>query len=167
METLGKFYFFFQAEDGIRDIGVTGVQTCALPIYSAARGTRRLHDGDPHVHLRLERVPVRHHVPAHAGDPAGDGRDPELRQPVHDGLRGAGRRRGGRHGAAGHYGPYLPAADRLRPHGRRGEGLTWRPGTSMRSSGPGTSRPGRGCARASWRWTRLFARTAAAPPTSL
>src|SRR5947209_20570357 len=27
--------FFFQAEDGIRDIGVTGVQTCALPIYEA------------------------------------------------------------------------------------------------------------------------------------
>src|SRR3712207_7958456 len=27
------FVFFFQAEDGIRDIGVTGVQTCALPIY--------------------------------------------------------------------------------------------------------------------------------------
>ena len=27
------FIFFFQAEDGIRDIGVTGVQTCALPIY--------------------------------------------------------------------------------------------------------------------------------------
>src|SRR5438445_13186679 len=26
------FIFFFQAEDGIRDIGVTGVQTCALPI---------------------------------------------------------------------------------------------------------------------------------------
>ena len=26
------FCFFFQAEDGIRDIGVTGVQTCALPI---------------------------------------------------------------------------------------------------------------------------------------
>src|SRR3712207_7295188 len=29
------FFFFFQAEDGIRDIGVTGVQTCALPIYPA------------------------------------------------------------------------------------------------------------------------------------
>src|SRR5215217_5218494 len=30
---LGYFIvFFFQAEDGIRDIGVTGVQTCALPI---------------------------------------------------------------------------------------------------------------------------------------
>ena len=27
-----NFFFFFQAEDGIRDIGVTGVQTCALPI---------------------------------------------------------------------------------------------------------------------------------------
>src|SRR5205807_7405328 len=26
------FYFFFQAEDGIRDYKVTGVQTCALPI---------------------------------------------------------------------------------------------------------------------------------------
>src|SRR5687768_4081470 len=25
-------YFFFQAEDGIRDVAVTGVQTCALPI---------------------------------------------------------------------------------------------------------------------------------------
>src|SRR5215217_8284172 len=31
-ETSGRFFFFFQAEDGIRDIGVTGVQTCALPI---------------------------------------------------------------------------------------------------------------------------------------
>src|SRR5438445_13890982 len=27
-----SLFFFFQAEDGIRDIGVTGVQTCALPI---------------------------------------------------------------------------------------------------------------------------------------
>src|SRR5258706_7513578 len=26
-------FFFFQAEDGIRDWSVTGVQTCALPIY--------------------------------------------------------------------------------------------------------------------------------------
>src|SRR5699024_11300117 len=28
-------FFFFQAEDGIRDRNVTGVQTCALPIYAA------------------------------------------------------------------------------------------------------------------------------------
>ena len=30
------FFFFFQAEDGIRDRLVTGVQTCALPIYEAS-----------------------------------------------------------------------------------------------------------------------------------
>src|SRR6267143_6101721 len=31
------FFFFFQAEDGIRDGTVTGVQTCALPIYGSVR----------------------------------------------------------------------------------------------------------------------------------
>src|SRR5688572_26938773 len=30
------FFFFFQAEDGIRDLTVTGVQTCALPISEEA-----------------------------------------------------------------------------------------------------------------------------------
>src|SRR5699024_11230238 len=30
-----SFFFFFQAEDGIRDRNVTGVQTCALPIYTS------------------------------------------------------------------------------------------------------------------------------------
>src|SRR2546430_5799607 len=29
---LANYFFFFQAEDGIRDLTVTGVQTCALPI---------------------------------------------------------------------------------------------------------------------------------------
>src|SRR5947209_20605556 len=42
--------FFFQAEDGIRDIGVTGVQTCALPISrrsgrAASRARRTFHGG--------------------------------------------------------------------------------------------------------------------------
>src|SRR5215510_11146575 len=32
-------FFFFQAEDGIRDGHVTGVQTCALPIYAAWLGS--------------------------------------------------------------------------------------------------------------------------------
>src|SRR2546430_12660223 len=42
-------FFFFQAEDGIRDLTVTGVQTCALPISS----TWESPDGDlPRVHLR-------------------------------------------------------------------------------------------------------------------
>src|SRR5437868_12779116 len=31
------FFFFFQAEDGIRDRNVTGVQTCALPILTFCR----------------------------------------------------------------------------------------------------------------------------------
>src|SRR2546430_10199225 len=31
-QSLFVFFFFFQAEDGIRDLTVTGVQTCALPI---------------------------------------------------------------------------------------------------------------------------------------
>src|SRR2546422_9302312 len=30
--------FFFQAEDGIRDVAVTGVQTCALPIWGGGSG---------------------------------------------------------------------------------------------------------------------------------
>src|SRR2546429_5777872 len=40
-----RLFFFFQAEDGIRDVAVTGVQTCALPISRGAaarvRGARR------------------------------------------------------------------------------------------------------------------------------
>src|SRR2546421_5964810 len=36
-----SFFFFFQAEDGIRDLIVTGVQTCALPISA----------GDPEEHI--------------------------------------------------------------------------------------------------------------------
>src|SRR3712207_6860966 len=41
--------FFFQAEDGIRDIGVTGVQTCALPISGTLRRKLR----------KIERLGVR------------------------------------------------------------------------------------------------------------
>src|SRR2546430_16688637 len=38
------FFFFFQAEDGIRDLTVTGVQTCALPISAGLHGrAARLH----------------------------------------------------------------------------------------------------------------------------
>src|SRR5690606_4021605 len=35
-----SFIFFFQAEDGIRDFHVTGVQTCALPIYTTSPHSR-------------------------------------------------------------------------------------------------------------------------------
>src|SRR2546430_12677581 len=36
------FIFFFQAEDGIRDLTVTGVQTCALPIFAAAEAKKKI-----------------------------------------------------------------------------------------------------------------------------
>src|SRR5262249_57147317 len=39
--------FFVQAEDGIRDWSVTGVQTCALPIYPRLRTDRKTDDVDP------------------------------------------------------------------------------------------------------------------------
>src|SRR5207248_4963482 len=48
--------FFFQAEDGIRDRTVTGVQTCALPIFDYLRYLYGLFDLEPRRELgpRLE-----------------------------------------------------------------------------------------------------------------
>src|SRR3712207_9470246 len=53
-------FFFFQAEDGIRDIGVTGVQTCALPIsrrlvQRSHRAARWLDDREHGLQLRVHR----------------------------------------------------------------------------------------------------------------
>src|SRR3712207_2347523 len=67
------FFFFFQAEDGIRDIGVTGVQTCALPI--CARNQRPLPHPAPcpgagphlthgHLMIEVEIVGVRIELPS-------------------------------------------------------------------------------------------------------
>src|SRR5260370_25314600 len=62
-------FFFFQAEDGIRDSSVTGVQTCALPIcrrlpfgmlYDKKRGWSYDPQNSPKVREAFERV--------HAGD---------------------------------------------------------------------------------------------------
>src|SRR6266487_2477144 len=52
------FCFFFQAEDGIRDGRVTGVQTCALPIFTPAcrRGATR---PAPTTSQRCARSPAR------------------------------------------------------------------------------------------------------------
>src|SRR3712207_7371294 len=46
---VNNIFVFFQAEDGIRDIGVTGVQTCALPIsdhetHETVETRRAVHD---------------------------------------------------------------------------------------------------------------------------
>src|SRR5699024_12231183 len=43
-------YLFFQAEDGIRDRNVTGVQTCALPICLRGGCSRRASADDPDFH---------------------------------------------------------------------------------------------------------------------
>src|SRR2546430_13338332 len=68
MSTERLYYlFFFQAEDGIRDLTVTGVQTCALPIFRRKRTepdrvpqTRRVGNAAQHP---TEAV-VKAHIPA-------------------------------------------------------------------------------------------------------
>src|SRR5690625_7995689 len=56
-----SFGFFFQAEDGIRDGHVTGVQTCALPICRAwnTRRSSRITDRTSHIARRRSRVAAR------------------------------------------------------------------------------------------------------------
>src|SRR2546427_12631976 len=49
---MSLLFFFFQAEDGIRDLTVTGVQTCALPIWG---GTGSAGPGPGHAARRLSR----------------------------------------------------------------------------------------------------------------
>src|SRR5207245_3157057 len=54
------FFFFFQAEDGIRDATVTGVQTCALPIFAVVpnelAGKLVRHDGKRKLALDTIRI---------------------------------------------------------------------------------------------------------------
>src|SRR5467141_131904 len=65
------FFFFFQAEDGIRDSSVTGVQTCALPIsrlsgcgpFELARRSRR-HLCPPNRQPLSAEIAVEQHVTA-------------------------------------------------------------------------------------------------------
>src|SRR5688572_31854796 len=63
------FFFFFQAEDGIRDLTVTGVQTCALPISRVGttpwrRSSERTAASLVETTLPLTFLPVRS-VPSH------------------------------------------------------------------------------------------------------
>src|SRR5690606_40264515 len=53
--SLFLFFFFFQAEDGIRDFHVTGVQTCALPIFRVI-----VIDDHPLVHQGVAAVAALH-----------------------------------------------------------------------------------------------------------
>src|SRR5688572_31404506 len=86
-------FFFFQAEDGIRDLTVTGVQTCALPISRGGPpAARPLPGRSPRVRRRAARgtwPPPRTARSARGGRPC-SGRDPPSAR------RGRGRRsRGG------------------------------------------------------------------------
>src|SRR5690606_1020839 len=81
------FFFFFQAEDGIRDFHVTGVQTCALPIFrrsGAIRTTPRRRSGQ-------STRPPRHRSPCHILRARGSAPTPGhagcRRQPASDAAR--------------------------------------------------------------------------------
>src|SRR5256886_13120958 len=84
--------FFFQAEDGIRDLTVTGVQTCALPICLPRPGAdRRGHRLDAHHGV------VRRPRPAHALPHRGA----ESRGGVRHGVRSSGGSRDKKGGGPG------------------------------------------------------------------
>src|SRR5690625_1287113 len=94
--------FFFQAEDGIRDGHVTGVQTCALPIWGALCG----HDQGAHFVLGDRQLVGGHHGHVRVGarrrgaaGPAGAALGAELaRQGRGEGPRRGGAARAGRTG---------------------------------------------------------------------
>src|SRR6266511_5792950 len=71
-----RLFFFFQAEDGIRDFHVTGVQTCALPILGGG-GWYLEHEAGLHTVRALEGGPLGTGAPSgawycpHGGGPAG------------------------------------------------------------------------------------------------
>src|SRR5690606_22734526 len=72
-------FFFFQAEDGIRDFHVTGVQTCALPIYDplyerVVALVYRAYDQAPHAGYR-EHLLDDHHARQEVSDLNPDHRD--------------------------------------------------------------------------------------------
>src|SRR5256885_11138838 len=70
------FLFLFQAEDGIRDYKVTGVQTCALPISGGVqkRPWRRCARGLARAHRERTRHAPAHRKAMHAPDNTGDER---------------------------------------------------------------------------------------------
>src|SRR5256885_3309116 len=108
------FIFFFQAEDGIRDYKVTGVQTCALPICAPRRPAAVTHAGaalvgrsEPQelpalprlLGTALRRMPQLSRAGS-PGGPAGGHALPPLQRIFRDRLERAGPRRGLRRGTA-------------------------------------------------------------------
>src|SRR2546422_7427110 len=102
----GFLFFFFQAEDGIRDVAVTGVQTCALPI-SGAHGTRRGRLGGSTGTARRGGDPL--DLDGHRRHPA------RLRPSPHAGRRAGGADSGDRVGRGGDARATCARAPRPRP----------------------------------------------------
>src|SRR5699024_11817287 len=74
------FFFFFQAEDGIRDRNVTGVQTCALPIWAAVGADRRVEPVPAPRSVARSAVPAAvDHLRAGTGRPGGGTADADRR----------------------------------------------------------------------------------------
>src|SRR2546429_4823094 len=73
LDSIVFHFFFFQAEDGIRDVAVTGVQTCALPIS---------------VGVRPCLGPARQRSPDGGPDPRSAGRDDTAQRAAADLVRG-------------------------------------------------------------------------------
>src|SRR2546422_3151431 len=71
----GGIVFFFQAEDGIRDVAVTGVQTCALPISAGRWAVRLVKEADA-----LKVGPREKLAELGRGLAAGAGREPAVAQ---------------------------------------------------------------------------------------
>ena len=97
-----------------------------------ARGAGCLHRGDPRLHLRVERLPVRDHADLVGRRAHRPGRARLLHRRVHlhraDGQHR--RRRGDRDGADHHLRPVLPAPHRRRPDRGSGQGMTNKGATS-------------------------------------
>src|SRR3989449_6848404 len=141
-------FFFFQAEDGIRDVAVTGVQTCALPIYG---GTVRhgfdhhecRRDHDPCVrYLRLRPRPRGTTRGIRPGRRRAAGRDPDPHGPrtgdhAHRGkMELVAGRQGAENGArgrrvAGGTAPLIPRGSVFLPTGPSAT-----PVRAVRSAGP-------------------------------
>src|SRR3989442_5832981 len=83
------FFFFFQAEDGIRDADVTGVQTCALPISVRCAWPRHRRDrlpAGPIASRADPRAPPRERTPrARRGSAPPASRQRGLREPARTG----------------------------------------------------------------------------------
>src|SRR2546430_17151227 len=134
-------FFFFQAEDGIRDLTVTGVQTCALPISRKAQEEReRQERAEAEERERQERAEAEARARQRAEQEAREAAERECRRLAQERLDGRallvnfvdnyGKVEGNK-GIAGQITAFLnkarkvkPCPPALRPHGPRYQGVT-------------------------------------------